>query len=141
MADWNTQIIEEFRANGGQVGGNFAGAPMTLLHHRGRRSGREFLAPVMYLADEHDADTVYVFASKAGAPTHPDWYENLIAAGETTIEIGAETFPVSVSEVTGAERDRIFAEQVRRYPGFGEYESKTAGIRTIPVLALKRQAS
>jgi len=141
MADWNTQIIEEFRANGGRVGGNFAGAPMTLLHHRGRKSGREFVAPVMYLADESDADTRYVFASKAGAPTNPDWYDNLIAAGETTVEVGTETLAVSVREVTGEERDRIYAEQARRYPGFAEYETKTAGIRTIPVLALKRRAN
>jgi len=103
MADWNTQIIEEFRANGGRVGGNFAGAPMTLLHHRGRKSGRDFVAPVMYLADESDADTRYVFASKAGAPTNPDWYDNLMAAGETTVEVGTETLAVSVREVTGEE--------------------------------------
>ncbi|HZY77260.1 MAG TPA: nitroreductase family deazaflavin-dependent oxidoreductase [Jatrophihabitantaceae bacterium] len=141
MADWNTQIIEEFRANGGHVGGNFAGAPMTLLHHRGRRSGREFVAPVMYLADESDPATVYVFASKAGAPTNPDWYDNLIAAGEATVEVGTQTFGVTVRELTGAERDRVYAEQARRYPGFAEYESKTAGVRTIPVLALTRKAS
>jgi deazaflavin-dependent oxidoreductase (nitroreductase family) len=141
MTDWNTQIIEEFRANRGQVGGNFAGAPVTLLHHRGRKSGREFVAPVMYLADENDTDTMYVFASKAGAPTHPDWYHNLVAAGETTVEVGTEKFPVTVREVTGDERDRIYAEQARRYPGFAEYETKTAGIRTIPVLALTRAAA
>jgi deazaflavin-dependent oxidoreductase (nitroreductase family) len=141
MADWNTQIIEEFRANGGHVGGNFAGAPMTLLHHRGRRSGREFVAPVMYLADESDPATVYVLASKAGAPTNPDWYDNLIAAGEATVEVGTQTFGVTVRELTGAERDRVYAEQARRYPGFAEYESKTAGVRTIPVLALTRKAS
>ena len=114
---------------------------MTLLHHRGRRSGREFVAPVMYLADESDPATVYVFASKAGAPTNPDWYDNLIAAGEATVEVGTQTFGVTVRELTGAERDRVYAEQARRYPGFAEYESKTAGVRTIPVLALTRKAS
>ncbi|GAA1584340.1 nitroreductase family deazaflavin-dependent oxidoreductase [Kribbella hippodromi] len=138
MADWNASIIEEFRANDGKVGGNFEGAPMTLLHHRGRKSGQEYVAPTMYLADENDPDTVYVFASKAGAPTDPEWYKNLVAAGEGTIERGTETYKVTVRDVTGDERDRIYAEQARRYPGFAEYEVKTAGIRTIPVLELRR---
>jgi deazaflavin-dependent oxidoreductase (nitroreductase family) len=138
-ADWNTQLIAEFRANGGKVGGSFEGAPVAILHHRGRKSGREFLAPVMYLGADGDDTTIYVFASKAGAPTNPDWYHNLVAAGETTVEVGTETYPVHVEEVTGAERDRIFAEQARRYPGFAEYAEKTAGVRTIPVLALRRQ--
>ncbi|MGX7679039.1 nitroreductase family deazaflavin-dependent oxidoreductase [Jatrophihabitans sp. DSM 45814] len=137
--DWNGQIIAEFRANGGKVGGNFEGAPVTILHHRGRKSGTEFLAPAMYLADEADPKTIYIFASKAGAPTNPDWYYNLVAADEGVVEVGAETYPVSVEEVTGADRDRIYAEQARRYPGFAEYEVKAAGIRTIPVLALRRR--
>ncbi len=136
--DWNTQIIKEFRANEGRVGGNFEGAPVTLLHHRGRRSGRENIAPVMYLADESDASTIFVFASNAGAPTHPDWYYNLTAAGTGRVEVGAEEYDVTVTELAGDQRDQIYAEQVRRYPGFGEYEQKTAGIRTIPVLALKK---
>jgi deazaflavin-dependent oxidoreductase (nitroreductase family) len=135
-SDWNTKIIEEFRANGGKVGGPFEGAPIVLLHHEGRRSGREYVAPVMYLPG--DDGRMYVFASKAGAPTHPDWYHNLTEAGRTEIEVGTERFPVTVSEVTGADRDRIYAEQVSRYPGFGEYEEKTSGIRVIPVLALDR---
>ena len=137
-ADWNSQVIAEFRANDGKVGGPFEGAPVALLHHRGRKSGRELVAPVMYLADDQDADTIYVFASKAGAPSHPDWYHNLLAAGSSTVEVGAEEYPVSVTEVTGERRDRIYAEQASRYPGFAEYEEKTAGIRTIPVLALRR---
>jgi deazaflavin-dependent oxidoreductase (nitroreductase family) len=136
--DWNSQVIAEFRANDGKVGGPFEGAPVALLHHRGRKSGREMVAPVMYLADDQDADTIYVFASKAGAPTHPDWYHNLLAAGSSTVEVGTEEYPVSVTEVTGERRDRIYAEQASRYPGFAEYEEKTAGIRTIPVLALRR---
>jgi deazaflavin-dependent oxidoreductase (nitroreductase family) len=139
--DWNAKVIAEFRANDGQVGGPFAGAPVTLLHHRGRKSGTEFVAPVMYLADEADPATIYVFASKAGAPTHPDWYYNLSTAGATEVEVGTETYPVDVVEVTGADRDRIYAEQARRYPGFAEYEQKTAGVRTIPVLALTRRAA
>jgi deazaflavin-dependent oxidoreductase (nitroreductase family) len=136
--DWNSQVIAEFRANDGKVGGPFEGAPVALLHHRGRKSGREMVAPVMYLADDQDADTIYVFASKAGAPTHPDWYHNLLAAGSSTVEVGTEEYSVSVTEVTGERRDRIYAEQASRYPGFAEYEEKTAGIRTIPVLALRR---
>ena len=136
--DWNSQVIAEFRANEGRVGGNFDGAPMVLVHHVGRRSGKQGVVPMMYLADEADASTIYVFASKAGAPTNPDWYYNLTSAGEGRVEVGTEEFPVAVSEVTGDERDRIYAEQASRYPGFGEYEAKTAGMRTIPVLALKR---
>ena len=140
MSDWNANIIDEFRRTGGQVGGNFAGAPMTLLHHVGRKSGKESVAPLMYLADDDDPRTVYVFASAAGAPQHPAWFHNVLAAGKTTIELGTETIEVAVEQVTGAERDRIFAEQARRYPGFAGYEEKTAGIRTIPVLALRRVA-
>ncbi len=138
MSDWNTNIINEFRANEGRVGGPFEGAPMILMHHRGRKTGRDMVTPTMYLADEQDPATVYVFASKAGAPTNPDWYYNLTTAGIAEAEIGTETYPVVVTEVTGADRDRIFAEQARRYPGFAEYAEKTAGIRTIPVLALRR---
>jgi deazaflavin-dependent oxidoreductase (nitroreductase family) len=136
--DWNTQVIAEFRANDGKVGGNFEGAPMVLVHHTGRKSGKKSVSPMMYLPADDNPKLVYVFASKAGAPTHPDWYYNLVAAGSTEVEIGTETLPVTVSEVTGEDRDRVYAEQVSRYPGFGEYEEKTAGIRTIPVLALTR---
>jgi deazaflavin-dependent oxidoreductase (nitroreductase family) len=138
MPDWNAQVIEQFRANHGRVGGPFEGAPMALLHHRGRKTGTEYISPVMYLPDEADPDTVYVFASKAGAPTHPEWYRNLMAAGRGRVEIGDDELEVEVSELTGDERDQVFAEQVRRRPGFGEYAEKTAGIRTIPVLALHR---
>jgi deazaflavin-dependent oxidoreductase (nitroreductase family) len=136
--DWNAKIIAEFRANEGRVGGNFEGAPMVLLHHRGRTSGREYVTPTMYLPHGTEPDRIYVFASKAGAPTDPDWYRNLTAAGDGSVERGTETYEVTVHEVTGAERDRVYAEQARRYPGFAEYEKKTAGIRTIPVLDLKR---
>lgn len=136
--DWNTKVINEFRANGGKVGGNFEGAPVVLVHHTGRKSGKQNVTPMMYLQDEQDPSTVYVFASKAGAPKNPAWYYNLTAAGRASVEVGTETYDVSVTEVTGEDRDRIFAEQARRYPGFGEYEEKTAGIRVIPVLALRR---
>ena len=137
-SDWNAKVIAEFRANEGRVGGNFEGAPMILLHHRGRKSGSEHVTPAMYLPNEGDDNSVYVFASKAGAPTDPDWYRNLTAAGGGTVEVGTETYPVTVRELAGEERDRVYAEQARRYPGFAEYEEKTAGIRTIPVLELAR---
>lgn len=137
--DWNERIISEFRENEGRVGGPFEGAPIVLVHHRGRRSGREFVTPMMYMADEQNPeDVVYVFGSKAGAPTNPDWYHNLTAAGEATVERGTSSYPVTVAEVTGDRRDSIYAEQARRYPGFAEYEEKTRGVRTIPVLALRR---
>ena len=136
--DWNSRVIAEFRANGGKVGGQFEGAPVVLMHHIGRKSGKESVNPVMYLPDEADPATIYVFASKGGAPTHPDWYWNMTEAGTATVEVGTETYAVSVREVTGQERDTIYAEQASRYPGFGEYAEKTAGIRTIPVLALTR---
>jgi len=138
MNDWNATTIAEFRANEGRVGGPFEGAPMTLLHHRGRKSGREYVTPTMYLADDADPATIYVFASKAGAPTHPDWYYNLTSAGVAQVEVGTDTYEVAVSEVTGADRDRLYDTQASRYPGFAGYAEKTAGIRTIPVLALHR---
>ncbi len=138
MADFNESIIAEFRANEGRVGGPFQGASIVLVHHVGRKTGKEYVSPVAYLPDADDADTIYIFASKAGAPQNPAWYGNLMAAGKATVEVGTSTYPVTVSEVTGEERDLIYAEQVRRLPGFGEYEAKTEGIRTIPVVRLKR---
>ena len=138
MSDWNAKTIEEFRANEGKVGGPFEGSPIVLLHHRGRTSGREYVTPVMYLPDDSDPDVIFVFATRSGEPINPDWYENLITAGEGVIERGTETYAVTVRDVAGDERDRIYAEQARRYPGFAEYERQTAGIRTIPVLELSR---
>ena len=136
--DWNAQVIAEFRANAGKVGGQFEGAPVVLMHHVGRKSGKESVNPVMYLPDESDETTIYVFASKGGAPTHPDWYYNMSEAGRAVVEVGTETYEVVVRDVTGAERDTVYAEQASRYPGFAEYEVQTAGIRVIPVLALTR---
>ena len=141
IVDWNARIIAEFRANDGKVGAQFEGAPIVLLHHQGRKSGNEFVSPVMYLADDADADTIYVFASKSGAPTNPDWYYNLVAAEVGVVEVGTQTYPVRVAEVTGNERDAIFNEQATRYPGFAEYAVKTDGVRIIPVLALVRTAN
>jgi deazaflavin-dependent oxidoreductase (nitroreductase family) len=137
--DWNAKVIEEFRANEGRVGGPFEGAPVTLVHHQGRRSGRNYVTPMMYMADETDPAIIYVFATKAGAPDNPDWYYNLTSAGEAWAEVGTQQYAVTVGELTGDQRDRVYAEQARRYPGFAGYERKTAGIRTIPVLALRRR--
>lgn len=136
--DWNSQVIAEFRANGGRVGGNFEGAPMVLVHHVGRKSGKAAVTPMMYLRSDDSPDTIYVFASKAGAPSNPAWYYNLTTAGTAQVEVGTEKYTVGVTEVTGEDRDRIYSEQARRYPGFADYEKKAAGIRTIPVLALTR---
>jgi deazaflavin-dependent oxidoreductase (nitroreductase family) len=137
-AGWNAGIVEEFRAHEGHVGGPFENVPLVLVHHVGRRSGREFVSPVAYLADETDPGTVYIFASKGGAPTNPDWYHNLVAAGHATVERGTQSYAVTVTEVTGPERDAIYARQVERVPGFGGYAERTAGVRTIPVLRLTR---
>jgi len=136
--DWNAKTIGEFRANGGKVGGVFEGAPIILVHHRGRHSGREHVTPVMYLPHETDSDVIYIFATRNGAPRNPDWYYNLAEAGISRIERGTDAYDVTVHEVTGAYHDRIYAEQARRYPGFGEYARLTAGIRVIPVLELRR---
>jgi deazaflavin-dependent oxidoreductase (nitroreductase family) len=138
-SNWNQQVITEFRANGGQVGGGFTGAPMVLVHHVGRKSGKEYVTPLVYLPKEGDDGSIYIFASKAGAPAHPDWYHNLVEAGQTTVEVGSSTYPVTVTELSGDERDRVYAEQVQRMPGFGDYATKAAGIRTIPVLELARR--
>jgi deazaflavin-dependent oxidoreductase (nitroreductase family) len=138
--DWNTKIIEEFRGNHGQVGGQFEGAPITLIHYEGRKTGREYVSPVMYLNADEDPGLIYIFATKGGAPENPEWYLNLTQAGSGSVEVGDETYAVTVAEVTGEERDRIYDEQARRYPGFAEYAVKTEGIRTIPVLALRRTA-
>jgi deazaflavin-dependent oxidoreductase (nitroreductase family) len=136
MSDWNKGIIEEFRANEGKVGGGFEGAPLLLLHTTGRRSGKERVNPLMYL---RDGDRWVVFGSKGGHVTHPDWLRNLEANPSSTIEAGTETIPVKATVLReGPERDELFARQVAAYPQFGEYEKKTRGHRTIPVIVLER---
>ena len=140
MSDWNQQVVDEFRANHGKVGGQFEGAPMVLVHHRGRKSRSDYVSPLIYQADESDSGTIYVFASKAGAPTDPQWYRNLISAEDgARVEVGDEAYDVDVEEITGERRDRIFDEQARRYSGFAGYAEKTAGVRVIPVVALRRR--
>lgn len=131
--DWNAQIIAEFRANAGKVGGQFEGAPVLLLHTTGAKSGAERVNPMMYL--ELDGRT-FVFASKAGAPTNPDWFHNLVAHPEVTVEIGEETVPARAVVLEGDERTQIYDEQARRYPGFREYQEQTD--RVIPVVELVR---
>jgi deazaflavin-dependent oxidoreductase (nitroreductase family) len=132
MADYNAKVIEEFRANEGGVGGNFEGAPLLLLHHTGAKTGTAYVNPLVYLPD---GERYVIFASKAGAPTNPDWYHNLKAHPDVQIEVGTDTVPVKVSEVEGDERERLFAAQEQRMPTFADYATKTKG-RTIPVLAL-----
>jgi deazaflavin-dependent oxidoreductase (nitroreductase family) len=133
MSDWNDKIIDEFRANGGKVGGNFEGAPMLLLHSTGAKSGQERVHPMMY---QEVGDDLAVFASKAGAPTNPDWFHNLVANPDATIEIGTETVAVRARVTEGDERSRIWETQKERYAGFAEYEEKTD--REIPVVLLER---
>jgi len=132
--DFNARIIEEFRANEGRVGGQFDGLPILLLHHTGAKSGKDYVNPLAYQADD---GRYVVFASRAGAPVNPGWYHNLKANPDITIEVGTETIPVHAEEARGEERDRLFRTQVQRVPVFAEYEQKTAGKRTIPVMVLE----
>jgi deazaflavin-dependent oxidoreductase (nitroreductase family) len=132
MTDWNTAIIEEFRANGGKVGGQFDGAPLLLLHTTGAKSGQERVNPMMY---RRVGDKYAVFASKAGAPTNPDWYHNLKAHPQVSVEIGAETVPMTARVAAADERGPIWAAQKAEFPGFADYETKTS--REIPVVILE----
>ena len=130
--DWNSKIIEEFRANGGKVGGNFTGAPILLLHTTGAKTGLERVHPMMY----RKVDGGYaVFASKAGAPTNPDWYHNLVANPHVRAEIGSATVALTARVADHAERERIWGAQKADYPGFADYEQKTT--RQIPVVILE----
>lgn len=130
-SDFNAGIIEEFRANDGRVGGMFEGRPLLLLHHTGARTGAARINPLVYL---RDGERYVVFASKAGAPANPDWYHNLRAHPDTSIEVGNDMIAVVASEAGGAERDRLFGAQVQAMPQFGDYAKKTS--RTIPVVVL-----
>jgi deazaflavin-dependent oxidoreductase (nitroreductase family) len=132
VSDYNRGIIEEFRANGGKVGGPFNGAPMVLLTTKGAKSGREHTTPLVYLPD---GDRLIVFASMGGAPKNPAWYHNVRANPDVTVEVGTEKRSMRATVITGAERDRLFREQASRFPAFSEYEQRTT--RTIPVIALE----
>jgi len=131
--EWNRTLIEEYRANGGKVSGQFAGAPLLLLTTTGAKSGKPFTTPMMYLAD---GDRLLVFASKGGAPSHPDWYHNLVAHPRVTLEIGTDKYEADAEVLQGEERARLYARQAELYPNFGEYQTKTS--RVIPVVALRR---
>jgi deazaflavin-dependent oxidoreductase (nitroreductase family) len=135
-SDWNTNVIAEFRANAGRVGGMFAGAPMLLLHTTGAKTGQERVNPLMYLPD---GDRLVVFASKGGAPAHPHWFLNLKAHPDVTVEAGEETFAAVATEVTGEERDALYARQADAYPQFAEYQKDNP--RLIPVVMLERANS
>ncbi len=139
MADWNQQIIEEFRANEGRVGGNFEGRTLLLLHHRGAKTGTERVNPLAYQRVSDDA--VAIFASMGGAAKNPDWYHNVVANPDVTVEIGTETFTGRAHVAEGAERQEIWERQKREWPAFAEYEEKTKGIREIPVVVLDLAAS
>lgn len=132
--DWNANIIAEFRSNEGKVGGQFEGAPVLLLHTKGAKSGKMRINPMMYLDYEGKR---YIFASYAGAPTNPDWYHNLVAHPEVTVEVGTESFEAIATPVTLEERDRVYPIQAERYANFAEYETKTT--RKIPVVELVRK--
>ena len=131
---WNDNIIQEFRANEGRVGGRFEGRPLLLLHHRGAKSGIERVNPLAYQPLGEDAWAV--FASKGGAPTNPDWFYNVVANPEATIETGTQTVPVRARVTEGEERDRIWSRQKQLMPGFAAYENQTR--RQIPVIVLER---
>ena len=132
--NWNQTIIDEFRANAGQVGGAFAGKTLLLLHTVGAKSGEERINPVACIADgEH----LVIFASKAGAPTHPDWYYNILAHPLVTVELGTEQFQAQAEVATEPERTRLYDRMVEVMPGFADYQQKTT--RVIPVITLKRQ--
>src|SRR3954451_19001931 len=134
MSDWNDKVIAEFRANEGKVGGAFEGAPLLLLHSTGAKSGAERVHPMMYQAV---GDGFAVFASKAGADSHPAWFHNLKAHPEARIEGGTETLDVTARGLEEEEREPIWTEQKKRYPGFADYETKTD--RVIPVVMLERR--
>ncbi len=134
MSDFNTPIIDEFRANHGVVGGPFEGASLVLLTTKGARSGQTRVNPLATLPED---GTLYVFGSRGGAPTNPDWYYNLVADPDVVVEYGDDRFEATAHVLTGAERDRVYAVQASRAPAFAEYE-KTTGGRVIPVVELRR---
>jgi len=134
--NWNQSVIDEFRANGGKVGGMWTGRPLLLLTTTGAKTGRRHTTPLVYNTDR---DRLLVFATKGGSPTHPAWYHNLIANPRVTVEQGGETFEANAVPITGEERDRLYNMHAEQFPQFAEYERKTT--RKIPVVALERVTS
>ena len=132
--DWNKAIIEEFRANKGKVGGYFKNTPLLLLHTTGAKSGKARINPAAYIADD---ERLVVLASKGGAPTHPDWYYNLVTNPAVSVEVGTEQFQAQATVATEPERTKLFEKMVAVNPGFAEYEQKAAP-RIIPVIILTR---
>jgi deazaflavin-dependent oxidoreductase (nitroreductase family) len=130
--DLNQQIIDEFRTNGGHVGGMFDRSRLLLLHTTGARTGERRVNPLAY---RRDGDRLVVFGSKGGAPRHPDWYHNLQANPRATVEVGSEQFDVDARVATDAERDRLWPLQKEEVPAFADYETKTD--RVIPVVILE----
>jgi deazaflavin-dependent oxidoreductase (nitroreductase family) len=133
MKSWNEQIIAEFRANAGVVGGPFAGTPMLILHTTGRKSGKQVETPLVYLPD---GDRMVVFASAGGSHEHPQWFLNLEANPAVTVEVGEETVAATATVVTGDERDTLYARQVAAMPQFAGYQEHNP--RVIPAIALTR---
>ena len=134
MSDFNKRIIEEFRANGGVVGGHFDGMNLLLVHTTGAKSGLERINPVAQIMD---GDRYVIIASKGGAPTNPDWYYNIKANPEVTIEVGTQKFPALAAITEEPERSELFEKMASQYPGFEDYKEKTK--RVIPVVSLTRQ--
>jgi deazaflavin-dependent oxidoreductase (nitroreductase family) len=133
VSDWNTKIIEEFRAKGGKGVAQFGDA-LLLLHHTGARTGTERVNPLAYY---EDGDRLVIVASKAGAPDNPDWFHNLMAHPEASVEIGTETRPVRAEEITGDDYQSTWARLTAAMPGFADYQTKT--VRRIPLVALHRR--
>lgn len=133
MNDFNQQVIQEFRANQGKVGGRFANMPMMLLTMTGAKSGRTITKPLVYTTD---GDRIVIIASFAGAPNHPSWHNNLVATPEATVEIGSERFRVRAATTSGEERQRLYDRQAEQMPVFKDYQKKTD--RQIPVFVLTR---
>jgi deazaflavin-dependent oxidoreductase (nitroreductase family) len=131
--EFNRSVIDEFRRNGGSVGGMFAGAPMILITHTGAKSGKEYTTPLVHT---RDGDRYVVIASKAGAPDHPQWYRNVVANPDVTVEVGSEAFPARARVAEGEERERLFRAQADLMPNFEEYAKATS--RVIPVVVLER---
>jgi len=129
----NRQVIAEFRETGGRAGGVFEGKPLVLVHHFGAKSGVERIAPLVHYLE---GDRIFIFASKGGSDSNPDWYHNLVANPKTTVELGSETFTVTARLLTGDEREDIYAKQCAVEPQFAEYQRKTT--RLIPVFELQR---
>jgi len=139
MTDQNTynrQLIEEFRANRGKSGGPMEGRPLLLLTTTGAKSGQLRTTPMMYIPD---GDRLLVIASNAGAPVHPDWYRNLVAYPEVTVEVGNEIFEAITIVTEGPERQRLWTRVVELYPFFADHQAKVT--RQIPVIVLERRGS